>query len=117
MTKTYWIVGVAFAVVCAVLTNVLTLQALGLLKPPRETFFVNTDMVLKVFVEEATEGMDVAAIGEAMPKLNELMLAEADAIYAETGNVLLNAKVVIAGGRDVSDAFAQRVIERWNAIQ
>lgn len=117
MTKLQWVVGGMFAAVCVLLINVLTLQVLGLLEPRRETLFVNTDMVVKVFVEEATIGMDVEEIGKAMPLVNEIMLAEADAIYRETGNVLINAKVVIAGGHDVSEEFAQRVIQRWNALK
>lgn len=115
MTKLNWIVGGAFAIVCVVLINVLILQATGLLKPKQEPLFVNTDVVLKIFVEEATEGMDVGAIGNAMPELNEIMIAEANAIYAETGNVLLNAKTVLAGGNDISEAFAARVVRRWGA--
>jgi len=114
MTKLQWVVGALFATVCIFLINLLTLQTLGLLEPKRETWFVNTDTVVKLFVEEATIGMDVEDIGKAMPLVNQIMLAEADAVYRETGNVLINAKVVIAGGYDVSEAFAHRVIERWN---
>lgn len=115
MTKLQWVIGGMFAVVSVLLINVLTLQSLGLLEPRPETLFINTDTVVKVFVEEATLGMEVEEISKVMPLVNEIMYAEADAIWRETGSVLINSKVVIAGGHDVSEQFADRVLQRWKA--
>lgn len=108
------VVAAASTCLSLLVTNQIIARDLGALRQNAQVLYVNTDVALKVFVEERTEGWEAEQIADSMKLLVDLMRDEIDALHAQTGFPILDSRQVLAGGNDVSEQFAQRVLKRWD---
>ena len=108
------VVAAASTCLSLLVTNQIIARDLGAIRQNAQVLYVNTDVALKVFVEERTEGWEAEQIADSMKLLVDLMRDEIDALHAQTGFPILDSRQVLAGGNDVSEQFAQRVLKRWD---
>lgn len=94
-----------------------TLKQLGHLDGPSQTLIVDAKAVVRIFIEERGQHLREDALRDAIREFDRLVMAEAEALHSETGALLINANHILAGGIEISDAFAARVIARWDQIQ
>lgn len=107
-----------FAAACGVVALTYgTLAMSGALRPQPETLIVNAKKVVKIFVEKRGVNLSETDMARAIKEFDGLVVSEAERIHAQTGAVILNANHILAGGRDVSEPFADQVIARWDAAQ
>ena len=83
-------------------------------RAPNSLLVIDPKLVVKRFVEERGNEMSDATFKDAILQLDAIVLAEAAAIHDARGAMLVNKDHVLAGGVDVSVAFADRVIARWD---
>ncbi|MDG1432016.1 MAG: hypothetical protein P8L68_19335 [Paracoccaceae bacterium] len=113
-TRGLWVV---IAILGIVALQLGTLKQLGHLAGPHQTLIVDAKAVVRIFIEERGQHLSEEALRDAIRDFDRLVMAEAQAIHAETGALLINANHILAGGIEISDAFAARVIARWDQIQ
>lgn len=108
-----------FGLMAMVVVNLGLLGALGLLdpKPQAGWYVVDASTVVQHFLEERGDDLSDEEMAGAILVFDQLVMQEAEAIFAETGARLVNKAHVLAGAEDVSLPFAERVIARWDAIQ
>lgn len=94
-----------------------TLSYLGHLDRPEEVLIVDAKSVVRIFVEERGQHLAEDALRDAIRTFDHLVMEEAQALHAQTGALLINANHILAGGAEISEAFAARVISRWDAVQ
>ncbi|MDG1430021.1 MAG: hypothetical protein P8L68_15820 [Paracoccaceae bacterium] len=94
-----------------------TLSYLGHLDRPEEVLIVDAKSVVRIFVEERGQHLSEDALRDAIRTFDHLVMEEAQALHAQTSALLINANHVLAGGVDISQGFAARVIARWDLIQ
>jgi len=117
MPRIMWFAG-GFAVLwIVVVINFAMLTMFGLLEPEKETLIVDAKQVVRIFVEERGEKLNDGQLTRAITLFDKLVNEEAQAIFAETGQPIINGKHMLAGGRDVSREFALRVIRKWDQSQ
>ena len=75
---------------------------------------IDPKLVVERFVEERGIEMSDESFKDAILQLDAIVLAEAAAIHNARGAMLVNKDHVLAGGLDVSEAFSERVIARWD---
>ena len=83
-------------------------------RAPNSLLVIDPKLVVKRFVEERGNEMSDATFKDAILQLDAIVLAEAAAIHNARGAMLVNKDHVLAGGLDVSEAFSDRVIARWD---
>ena len=105
------------AIAGAFILNLITLSAFGLLDPKPQTLVVDARQVVRIFVEKRGEELTDAELKGAILVFDQIVVDEATAIFNETGNIMINADHMLAGGVEVSALFADRVIARWDALQ
>ena len=113
-TRGLWIV-IAFLGIIALQLG--TLKQLGLLDGPNQVLSVDAKAMVRIFIEERGKHLSEEALRDAIREFDHLVMAEAQALHSETGALLINANHILAGGVEISDAFAARVIARWDQIQ
>lgn len=113
-TRGLWIV---IAILGIVALQLGTLKQLGLLNGPNQILMVDANAVVRIFIEERGQHLSEEALRDAIRDFDRLVMSEAQDIHAETGALLLNANHILAGGVEISDAFAARVIARWDQTQ
>lgn len=87
------------------------------LSPDPEPLVVDAKVVTKMFVDHRGKDLDEDAYRLAIRDIDSIVTAEAERIYRATGQVMINADHILAGGRDVSVTFGERVIELWDQTQ
>lgn len=113
-TRGLWVV---IAILGIIALQLGTLKQLGLLDGPNQTLIVDAKAVVRIFIEERGQHLSEEALRDAIREFDRLVMAEARDLHAETGALLINANHILAGGIEISDAFAARVITRWDQIQ
>lgn len=113
-TRGLWVV---IAILGIVALQLGTLKQLGLLDGPDQALIVDAKAVVRIFIEERGQHLSEEALRIAIQDFDRLVMAEARDLHAETGALLINANHILAGGIEISDAFATRVIARWDQIQ
>lgn len=91
------------------------LAMLGLLDEAEPWYVVDAPTVVRVFIEERGAEMSEEEMAAAILIFDQLVMEEAEAVYAATGARLVNSSHVLAGAEDVSVPFAARVVARWDA--
>lgn len=95
----------------------VTLWHFDLLKPPPETYVIDAKEVIRRFVEERGKDLDETEMVLAIQLIDQIVLHEAEKIHRSTGSIIINKNHMLAGGADVSHAFADLVIAAWDAAQ
>lgn len=113
-TRGLWIV---IAILGIIALQLGTLKQLGHLDGPSQVLIVDAKAVVRIFVEERGQHMSEDALRNAIRAFDQLVMDEAQALHAQTGSLLLNANHILAGGVEISEGFAARVISRWDALQ
>jgi hypothetical protein len=119
MTKLQIAIGSLLLVAASTFLNLLITsnmleREIAVVRHHSQVLFINPDHVLKIFVEERTEGWETDQIADAMKPLDAIWRDEANLLHRETGFPILNGRHVLVGGNDVSEQFAQRVLKRWD---
>ena len=84
----------------------------------KTTFYViDPKIVVKHFLDQRGEGMSDDAFKAAILEIDDLVVAEAELLYRESGAFFVNKAHVLAGGVDISHAFGERIIQRWDQLQ
>lgn len=112
-----WAVIGLVGLLAVITVQFATMSALGVLDPEPEWYVVDAPSVVRVFIEERGDQMTEAEMASAILVFDQLVMEEAQAIFAQTGHRLVNANHVLAGANDVSIQFAHRVVARWDALQ
>ena len=113
-TRGLWVV---IAILGIVALQLGTLKQLGLLDGPNQVLIVDAKAVVRIFVQERGQHLSEEALREAIRTFDQLVMDEAQALHAQTGALLINANHILAGGVEISEGFAARVISRWDQIQ
>lgn len=95
----------------------LTLLYFDVLTPEPEPLVIDARVVTKMFVDQRGGDLDDDAYRQAIRDIDSIVTAEAERIYRATGQIMINADHILAGGRDVSASFGERVIEMWDQTQ
>lgn len=109
----YGLVGLA-TMACV---STLTLMYFDVLEPAPEPLVIDAKVVTKMFVDQRGVDLDEEEYRRAIRDIDSIVTAEAERIYRATGQMMINADHVLAGGLDVSSSFGQRVIELWDATK
>jgi len=112
-----WIVGLVAAALAVVALQFATMTYYGGAQPENGALIVDAKAVVRIFVDQRGVNLDEAQMKDAIKEFDRLVMAEAESIYQETGRAIINANHILAGGIDISDQFAARVIARWDAEQ
>ena len=118
MKVVLWIVGGIAALLVILTVQFGTLKYLGLMEPEvNGALIVDAKVVVRIFVETRGKDLDDEEMAAAIRSFDALVMAEAEAIYQGTGRAIINANHILAGGHDISEEFANRVIARWDGLQ
>lgn len=115
--KVKWVLSGFFALWVIAIVNIAILSFLGLLEPEKEALIVDNRGVVKIFVEKRGENLSDEQFKQAIRSIDTLANIEAQKIYNQTGSTIFSANSVIAGGRDVTAQFAERIISRWDQLE
>ena len=110
-------VMVLMAILGVIAIQLGTLNYLGHLDRPEEVLIVDAKSVVRIFVEERGQHLSEEALRDAIRRFDRLVMEEAQVLHTQTGALLINANHILAGGVEISEAFAARVISRWDAVQ
>lgn len=113
-TRGLWVI---IAILGIIALQLGTLKQLGHLDGPSQVLIVDAKAVVRIFVEERGQHLSEEALRDAIRNFDQLVMEEAQALHAQTGALLINANHVLAGGVEISEGFAARVISRWDALQ
>ena len=116
MTRMMKLTYALLAVAAVILIDVAVVAGLGLLAPPPETLIISPREVVRIFTEERGKDLSDEDFQKAILLFDDLVMEEAQVIHSTTGVTLVNANHILAGGQDVSAAFARRVIAQWDII-
>ena len=97
-------------VVCLV-----TLWSFDLLEPHSEILVIDPSVVLTTFLASHDGELDNEQLAILSDQFNTIVMAEAAAIFNDTGSVIINKSHMLAGGRDVTNEFAEIVVSRQQA--
>ncbi len=112
-----WIVGLVAAALAVVALQIATMTYYSGAQQEKGALIVDAKAVVRVFIEQRGVNLDEAQMSDAIKQFDRLVMAEAESIYQRTGRPIINANHILAGGIDISDQFASRVIARWDAEQ
>lgn len=112
-----WVLGTVLAIWGVFAICLVTLWSFGLLDAKPETYVIDAKEVVRIFVAEEGKNLSEADMVTAIRLIDGIVLAQAEQIYRESGSVIINKNHMLAGGTDVSVAFALRVIAAWKASQ
>lgn len=111
-----WITGGIAALLVILAVQIGTLQYFGLMEPQENgALIVDAKTVVRIFVETRGVDLEEDEMKEAIRVFDRLVIDQADEIYQSTGRAIVNANHILAGGHDISEEFAQHVIERWDS--
>ncbi len=117
MRQVWWILGGLAGLLVIVIVNLGVLGWAGLLDRAPGIYVIDAPTVARIFVEERGKEMSEEDLKAAILNFDAMVIEEAEAIYAATGQALVNKAHMLAGGENVSETFARRVLARWDARQ
>jgi len=112
-----WIVGLVAGALAVVALQFATMTYYGGAQTENGALIVDAKSVVRIFIEERGVNLEEDQMGDAIGAFDRLVMEEAESIYQATGRPIINANHILAGGIDISDQFATRVIARWDAEQ
>ena len=111
------IVGLVAGALAVVALQIATLTYYGGAQVENGALIVDAKAVVRIFIDERGVNLDEDQMKEAIKDFDRMVMEEAESIYQSTGRAIINANHILAGGIDISDQFATRVIARWDAEQ
>lgn len=97
--------------------STLTLMYFDVLELTQEPLVIDARVITKMFVDQRGVDLDDDQYRSAIRDIDSIVTAEAERVYRATGQMMINADHVLAGGVDVSETFGQRVIQLWDETQ
>lgn len=117
MKRMIWGLYAVMGLAALILLQLAVLHLSGALERDAGWYAVDAPTVAKLFLEERGNDLSEDELRSAILVFDQMVVAEAEAIYASTGARLVNKAHVLAGAPDVSEDFAARVIARWDEVQ
>ena len=117
MKVVLWIMGILVAALAVIALQIGTINYYGTGQQETGVLIVDAKTVVRIFIETRGVNLDEDQMSDAIKAFDRLVMEEAESIYQGTGRAIINANHILAGGIDISDQFAERVIARWDGEQ
>jgi len=117
MKVVLWIMAILVAALAVIALQIGTMRYYGGAQEETGALIVDAKTVVRIFIETRGVNLNEDQMSDAIKAFDRLVMDEAESLYQGTGRAIINANHILAGGINISDQFAQRVIARWDGEQ